>query len=96
MRNHNALHVSQLDRYTPPLTGQPQSEPNPIKVDALAEEWEADRILDSKRRYRKLYYLVQWACYNYIRMSWEPFENLENAQELINDFHRDHSHKPRR
>jgi len=96
MRNHNVFHVSQLDRFTPQVTGQPQSEPNPIIVDDLEEEWEVDRILDSKRRYRKLHYLVQWAGYNYIHTSWEPFENLENAQELINDFHRDHPHKPRR
>jgi len=96
MRNHNIFHVSQLDRYTPPVTGQPQSEPNPIIVDDLDEKWEVDRILVSKRRYGKLHYLVQWAGYNYLRTSWELFENLENAQELINDFHRDHPHKPRR
>jgi hypothetical protein len=95
MRNHNVFHVSHFDRYTPPVTGQPSSEPNPIIVDDLEEEWEVDRILDSKRRYRKLHYRVQWAGYNYIRTSWEPFENLENAQELIDDFHRDHPHKPR-
>jgi hypothetical protein len=94
MRNHNVFHVSQLDRYTPPVTGQPQSEPNPIIVDDLKEEWEVDLILDSKQRYRMLHYLVQRAGYNYERTRWEPFKNLQNAQELINHFHRDHPHKP--
>ena len=95
MRNHNVFHVSQLDHYTPPVVGQPSSEPHPVIVDD-SEEWEVERILDSKQRHRKLHYLVQWAGYSHIRTSWEPFENLENARELIDEFHRDQPNKPRR
>jgi len=96
MRNHNVFHISQLDRYTPPFVGQPLSEPLPKIVDELGvEEWEVDRILDSKRRYRKLHYLVQWAGYSHIRTSWEPADNLEHAQELVYEFHRKHPGKPR-
>jgi hypothetical protein len=96
MRNHNVFHVSQLDRYTPPVVGQPPSEPQPTIVDEPRdEEWEVDRILDSKRRYRKLHYLVQWAGYSHVRTRWEPAENLENAQELVDEFHREHPSKPR-
>jgi hypothetical protein len=61
MRNHNVFHVSQLDQYTAPVTSQPQSEPNPMIPDHLDEEREVNRFLDSKRRYRNLQYLVQWA-----------------------------------
>jgi hypothetical protein len=61
-----------------------------------SEEWEVERILDSKQRYRKLHYLVQWAGYSHIRTSWEPFENLENAREPIDEFHRDQPNKPPR
>jgi len=96
MRNHNVFQVSPLDRYTPPGTGQPQSEPNPIIVDDHEEEWEVDWILHSKWRYRKLHYFFQWAGYNYIHTSWEPFENLETDQEQMNDIHRNRPHKPRR
>ena len=53
IRKHNVLQVSQLDQYTPPVTGQPRSDPNPIIVNDLEQEWEVDRILHSKRRYRK-------------------------------------------
>jgi len=60
MRNHNVFHVSQLDRYTPPVAGQPPNEPRPMIVDD-SEVWEVDPILDSKRRYRNLHYLVLWA-----------------------------------
>jgi hypothetical protein len=70
MQNHNVFHVSLLEGYTPPVGGQPVSEPYPVVVDDSAEEeWEIERILDSKWRYRKLHYLLQWAGYNYLRTS---------------------------
>jgi len=86
MQNHNVFHVSLLDRYAPPVEGQPPSELQPTIVDD-SEEWEVDRVLDSKLRYRMLHYLVQWAGYSHIRTSGEPAENLENAQEIVDDFH---------
>ena len=80
MRNHNVFHVLQLDHYTPPVVGQPSSEPHPVIVDD-SEEWEVERILDSKQRYWKLHYLIQWAGNIHRRTSWELLENLKNARE---------------
>jgi hypothetical protein len=96
MRIHDVFHVSLLDRYSPAIIGQPSSEPQPTIVDDSGYEWEIERILDSTQRYRKLHYLVQWAGYNYVRTSWEPAENLENAQELVNEFHQTHLGTQRR
>jgi hypothetical protein len=95
MWNHNVFHVSQVHHYTPPVVGQPSSEPHPVIIDD-SEEWEVEQILDSMQRYRKLHYLIQWAGYNHIGTSWEPLENLENAGQVINEFHQDHPNKPRR
>ena len=49
IRKHNVFHDSLLDRYTPPTSGQAPSEPQPTVVDD-SDEWEVDRILDSKGR----------------------------------------------
>jgi hypothetical protein len=96
MRNCNVFPLSLLDRYTPPFVRQAVSEPYPVVVDDSAEEeGEIERILHSKRRYRKLHYLVQWAGYNYLHTSREPVENLGNAQELVDEFHQDQPNKPR-
>jgi hypothetical protein len=58
MRNHDVVHVSLLDRYTPPVASQPVSEQYLVVVDyAAEEEWEIERLLDSKLRQRKLHYL---------------------------------------
>ena len=85
----------QLDHNKQPVAGQPASEPHPVIVDD-SEELEVERILDFKRRYRKLHYLVQWAGYNHIRTSREPFENLDTARERISVFHPGHTIRPRR
>ena len=87
MRIHNVFHVSLLDRYTPPVEGQHVAEPQPTIVDDDSEQYEVERILDSKRRYRKLYDHVQWAGYNCLHTTWEPAEILENAAELVYEFH---------
>jgi hypothetical protein len=85
MRNHNIFHVSLLNRYTPPVHDQPSSEPH-TRIVEETEEWEVDCILDSRRRYRKPHYLVQWAGYNHIRTSWELAEHLKNAQDVVVEF----------
>jgi len=96
IQNHNVFHVLLLDRYTPPVAGQAVSEPYPAAVDDSAEEeWEIEWLLDSKLRYRKLHYLVQWAGYNYLRTCWEPAENQLNAQEQVDEFYREQPNKPR-
>ena len=94
MKIHNVFHVSLLDKYREPVEGQKPSEPAPVIVEQ-EEEWEVERILDSRRRKRKLQYLVQWAGYNHIQTSWEPAENLENAPDIVEEFHRDNPTKPR-
>ena len=96
MKIHNVFHVSLLDKYRDLIPGQHPPEPMPVVTAQDAEEeWEVERILDSRRRYRKLQYLVQWAGYNHIQTSWEPAENLENAPDLIAEFHAKHPDKPR-
>jgi hypothetical protein len=94
IRKYNVFHVSLLDHYTPPIAGQRASQPQPTVVDD-SDEWDVGEILDAKQRYQKLHYLVQWADYSYVRTSWEPAENHRNAQELFDEFHREHPRKPR-
>ena len=94
MHLHNVFHVSLLDCYMPPVKGQHVAKSQPMIVDD-SEQYEVERILNSKRRYRKLYYHVQWAGYNYLRTMWELVQNLENAQDPISEFHAANPAKPR-
>ena len=91
---HNVLLVSMLAHYTAPTGSQPPSEPQLTVVDD-SDEWEVTPILDIKRRYWKMHYLVQWECYSYVRTIWDPAENLGTTQELVDEFHRENPRKPR-
>jgi len=96
MWNHNVFHVSQRVQDTAPVVGQLASELQLTIVDEPGdEEWEVDRILDSRQRYRKLHYLVQWAGYSHTSTSWKPAGTLENAQELVDEFHGEGVSMPR-
>ncbi|KAJ8472644.1 hypothetical protein ONZ45_g16577 [Pleurotus djamor] len=71
-----------------PIEGRrPPPPPEPVLVDG-AKEFEVEEILDSRRRYNRLEYLVKWKGYGVEDQSWEPRKNVENAQECIEAFHR--------
>jgi hypothetical protein len=61
MKVHNVFYISLLDRYVDPVPGQQPSD-TPRAVTAKNpddEEWEVEQILDSRKRYKRLWYLVQ-------------------------------------
>ncbi|KAI1676228.1 reverse transcriptase [Pyrenophora tritici-repentis] len=99
MRIHPVFHVNLLRPASiDPLPGQQQDPPPPVEIDGV-EEWEVEDVLDSRwdRRGRggrpRLKYLVKWA--GYAEPTEVPADHLENAQEIVNNFHRRYPAKPR-
>ena len=96
---HPVFHVSQLKPTTPnTIPDRVQSPPPPIKIDG-EPEYEVASILDSKvdrRRRCKLLYLVKWTGYENTdeETSWLPADELEDARELVSDFHAAYPDKP--
>lgn len=90
---HPVFHVSKLEPWEDPTQIGPsrQLEPPPqpeIIDDAL--EYEVEALLARRKRRGKWQYLVKWKGYADHESSWEPADNLENAQELMADYDRQH------
>jgi hypothetical protein len=92
---HPVFHASKLIPYNEPtFKGQKFKKPDSEIINELPE-FEVERILDSQRKGRfkdpkknKLYYFVRWKGYGLDDDSWEPVQNLQNSQEVIEDFHK--------
>ena len=90
MKIHLVFHVSLLEPYKDStIPGRLQTPPPPIEVDG-AEEFEVSEILDSCINHGKLEYLVHWQGYEVHERTWEPAANLENAPEMIAEFHQEY------
>jgi hypothetical protein len=97
MKNHPVFHVSLLrPAANNPQPGQRQDPPPPVEVDGV-EEFEVEDILDSRldRRGRgrpRLKYTVKWTGYD--QPTEVPADYLENAKEVVRNFHRRYPEKP--
>ena len=91
-RIHDVFHASLLTPYhKTEAYGTNYLEPPPDIIDGK-EEYEVEKILDSKRigRGRKLHYLIWWKGYFKAHDTWELKDNVEHACELVNQFYRQH------
>jgi len=69
-----------------------QSPPPSIEIENH-EEYELDKILDSRRGWSKLKYFVHWNGYDIDERTWESAENLASALEKVQEFYQRYPHK---
>jgi hypothetical protein len=81
-RIHPTFHVSLLERYR---SREGVKTPEPIEVDG-EQEWEVARILDAVVSRGKRKFLVRWEGFTKEHDTWEPEDNLGNAQAKIQEF----------
>jgi transposase InsO family protein len=92
MRKHPVFHVGQLEPYyANSIAGRTQLAPAPEIVDE-EPEWEVAEDLDSKIERGKLRYLIDWKGYSVDERTWEPAENVQHAERLVQQFHSQHPH----
>ena len=94
---HPVFHISLLTPHRPnSIPNRTQSPPPPVELDRQ-DKYEVSTILDSRKQYGKLKYLVRWAGYESTAKSetWEPVDAVTNANELVTRFHAQYPQKPR-
>jgi len=85
LRIHPVIHVSNLEPYYEEKNLRKHKKPEPPIIVNEEEEYEVEKILDKRKHYGKLQYLIQWKGYPLSEASWEPIENL-NCPDLIEEF----------
>ena len=77
---HNVFHVSLLE----PWKGRKGEEPAlPMPLAVEEDEWEVEKIVDSKLQAGQRWYLVAWAGWPEEYTSWEPEEHCRGAEEKV-------------
>ena len=90
MKIYNVFHASLFDQYVNPVPGQHPSEPQP--AENLEEEgWKVERTTDSRKQFESC---GIW-CSGQTTITFEPAYNLENADRLVAEFHRQSPLKPK-
>ena len=92
---HPVFHVSKLEPYREDPDNPNFPSPPPDVVEG-EPEWEVEKVLDAKFAYNRLLFLVKWKGWPESENSWEPEKHLENAQDVVQQFYRDHPGAPQR
>jgi len=88
---HPVFNVVKLTPAPPdPIVGRCRTPPPPPELIDGEEEYVVEEILDSRMFRQKLQYMVKWEGYGIENNSWEYWDNLGNAAEVVADFHARH------
>jgi len=95
MAIHNTFHISLLEPYqNHQFPSQIKKPPPPIQIEG-EDEYELDEIIDARLHYNKLQYRAKWKGYSPEHNKvWYPAENFNNAEPIVQRFHRRYPRKP--
>jgi len=89
VRIHLVVNVSRICRYIGQVEEQKKEQLAPVIIKG-EEEWEVERILNKQQVREKNKYLVRWKGFTAEFNTWEGWENLENAKEVIEEFEKEY------
>ena len=78
VRIHPIVNISRICRYRDQVKGQKVTPPPPVEIQGEME-YEVEKILSKRKRYRKVEYLVRWKGYTAEEDTWKKKENLGNT-----------------
>ncbi|KAF8751853.1 reverse transcriptase [Rhizoctonia solani] len=80
MRIHNVFYVGLLSKVKRDKKRNFENRPPPVTIDG-EEEYEVEGITDMEKRNGEWFFRVKWKGYGSEENTWEPRENLRNAEK---------------
>ena len=92
---HLGFHISLLEptTSTEPIPEHQQPPPPPVIIQEQ-QEWEVEKILDSRHYRNQVQYHVKWTGFHDPDRTWYLARNFENSPDLICHFHEEYLRKP--
>jgi hypothetical protein len=94
MRVHPVFHISLLYGHPTDEFGRRPNPPPPVVTPEGEEEYEVEKILNSRKVGRQLQYLICWKGYGPEEDTWQPKADVVNAPKLVRRFHQQHPEAP--
>jgi hypothetical protein len=95
LKIHPVFHVSLFKPKDPDTILPPtQPPPDPISIDDHTE-YEVEAILDSRKFRNTVRYYIHWKGYDEQERSWEPYDQLGNCKDLLQEYHERNPTKPK-
>ncbi|KAF8751544.1 hypothetical protein RHS01_08513 [Rhizoctonia solani] len=88
MRIHDVFYVGLLSKVKRDKRRNFENQPPPVTVDG-EEEYEVEGITDMEERNGKWFFRVKWKGYGSKENTWEPRENLKNAEKILEKFEKE-------
>ncbi|KAF8751888.1 hypothetical protein RHS01_08523 [Rhizoctonia solani] len=88
MRIHNVFYVGLLSKVKRDSNRTFENRPPPITVDG-EEEYKVEGITDAEERNGKWFFRVKWKGYGSEENTWEPQENLKNAEKILEKYEKE-------
>ncbi|KAF8692124.1 hypothetical protein RHS03_08643, partial [Rhizoctonia solani] len=88
MRIHNVFYVGLLSKVKRDKKHSFENRPPPVTVDG-EEEYEVEGITDAKEWNGKWFFQVKWKGYGSEENTWEPQENLKNAEKILEKYEKE-------
>ena len=92
---HPVVSISNVQPYVPDQIQECHSQPKPTpEVVEGQEEFEIEKVLDSRFRYGQLWYLIKFVSFPNSENKWIPNNELKHAPNAVQDFHHLHPSAP--